>query len=295
MIMLLILAAAAHECYPVKHGRILGSDLAAASAVFAAVPPDLVVGNAPLPGSRRLFEPAELIRIAHANHLEVADLTSLCFERPTALLDPELVKAAMRKSLGSASASIEILTISKYPAPQGELVFPRDSLLQPASGNSAVWNGFVAYDGGRFPVWARIRLTTFQSRVVSVVGLTPGHIVEASDLRVEEVNEFPKRPSPLTTIEGAVGLVARRALPAFSVLTATMLEAPNDVERGQTVAVEVHSGGAVVKAEAKAESAGHRGETITLPKINRGTLFRAEIEGKGRVLVNCLPASEVSQ
>src|ERR1039458_8058424 len=61
MIMLLILAAAAHECYPVKHGRILGSDLAAASAVFAAVPPDLVVGNAPLPGSRRLFEPAQLI------------------------------------------------------------------------------------------------------------------------------------------------------------------------------------------------------------------------------------------
>jgi flagella basal body P-ring formation protein FlgA len=74
-----------------------------------------------------------------------------------------------------------------------------------------------------------------------------------------------------------------------------MLEAPNDVERGQTVAVEVHSGGAVVKAEAKAESAGHRGETIPVRNITSGTLFRAEIEGKGRVLVNCLPASEVSQ
>ena len=295
MIMLLMLAAVAPECHPLGDGRILGSDLAAASAVFAALSPDLVIGNAPIPGARRFFEPAQLIRIAQANHLEAADFAPLCFERSTAALDPELVKAAMRKSLGPTPASIEILSISKYPAPQGELVFPRDSLLQPASGNSAVWNGFVAYDGGRFPVWARIRLTTLQSRVVSVVGLTPGHIVEASDLRVEEVNEFPKRPSPLTTIEGAVGLVARRALPAFSVLTATMLEAPNDVERGQTVAVEVHSGGAVVKAEAKAESAGHRGETIPVRNITSGTLFRAEIEGKGRVLVNCLPASEVSQ
>src|ERR1035441_5888444 len=295
MIGLLMLAAAAHECHPLGHGRILGSDLAAAAAVFAAVPPDLVVGNAPLPGARRLFEPVELIRIAHANHLEVADLTTLCFERSTAVLDPELVKAAMRRSLGPTPASIEILSISKYPAPQGELVFPRDSLLQPASGDSAVWNGFVAYDGGRFPVWARLRLTTLQSRVVSVVGLTPGHIVEASDLRVEEVNEFPRRPSPLTTLDAAVGLVARRALPALSVLTAAMLELPNDVERGQTVMVEVHSGGAVVKAEARAESAGHRGEIIPVRNVTSGMLFRAEIEGKGRVLVNCLSASEVSQ
>jgi flagella basal body P-ring formation protein FlgA len=201
----------------------------------------------------------------------------------------------MRKSLGSTPASIEILAVSKYPAPLGELVFPRDSLLQPASGSAAVWNGYVAYDGGRFPVWARIRLTTLQSRVVSVVGLAPGRIVEASDLRVEEVDEFPRQPSPLTTIGAALGLVARRAIPAFSVLTAAMLEVPNDVERGQTVMVEVHSGGAVVKAEAKAESAGHRGETIPVRNITSGMRFRAEIEGKGRVLVNCLSASEESQ
>jgi flagella basal body P-ring formation protein FlgA len=295
MIMLLMLAAAAHECHPLGHGRILGSDLAAASAIFTALPPDLVIGNAPVPGARRFFEPAELIRIAQANHLPAADFTPLCFERSTAVLDPGLVQAAMRKSLGSTPASIEILAVSKYPAPLGELIFPRDSLLQPASGNSAVWNGFVAYDGGRFPVWARIRLTTLQSRVVSVVGLAPGRIVGASDLRVEEVNEFPRRPSPLTTVEAAAGLVARRAIPAFSVLTAAMLEPPNDVERGQTVMVEVQSGGAVVKAEAKAESAGHRGETIPVRNITSGMLFRAEIEGKGRVLVKCLSAAEESQ
>jgi flagella basal body P-ring formation protein FlgA len=89
--------------------------------------------------------------------------------------------------------------------------------------------------------------------------------------------------------------VARRAIPAFSVLTAAMLEVPNDVERGQTVMVEVHSGNAVVKAEAKAESAGHRGETIPVRNITSGMRFHAEIEGKGRVLVNCLSASEESQ
>ena len=295
MILLLMLAAAAPECHTLGHARILGSDLAAASALFAATPPELVIANAPSPGARRLFEPAELLRIARANQLEVADVTPLCFERSTAPLDPELVKAAMRKSLGAADAKIEILTISKYPAPEGELVFPRVSLMQPASGDSAVWNGYVVYDGGRVPVWARIRLTMLQTRVVSVVDLTPGHVIGPGDVRIEEANEFPRRLAPLTTIETAVGLVTRRAIPAASIMTATMLEAPNDVERGQTVLVEVHSGGAVVKVEAKAESSGRRGDTIAVRNVTSGTLFRAQIESKGRLLVKCRPASEVSQ
>ena len=295
MILFMMLAAASTGCYSLGHGRILGSDLAAASALFAAIPPDLAIANAPSPGARRLFEPAELIRIARTNHLEVADVTTLCFERSTAPLEPELVKAAMRESLGASRATIEILAIGKFPVPQGELVFPRDSLMQPASGDSATWNGYVAYDGGRFPIWARVRLTTLQSRLVSVVDLTPGRIVEAGDLRVEAANEFPRRVAPLTTIEAAIGLVARRAIPAGSVLIATMLEAPNDVERGQTVMVEVHSGGAVVKLEAKAESAGRKGDTVSVRNATSGTLFHAQIEGKGRVLVKCWPASGLSQ
>lgn len=295
MITLLMLAAAASECYSLDHGRILGSDLAGTSAIFAALPPDLVIGNAPVPGARRLFEPAELIRIAQANHLETADFTPLCFERPTAVLDPELVREAMQKSLGAVPASIEILTLSKYPAPRGDLIFPRDSLVQPASGDIAIWNGYVAYDGGRFAVWARIRLTTLQSRLVSVVDLIPGHIVEAADLRLEEVNEFPGRLIPLTRIGEAVGQVTRRSIPAFSVLTATMLGVPNDVERGQTVMVEVHSGAVVIKVDGRAETAGHRGDTISVRNLTSGMVFHAEIEGKGHVRVNCLLLSEVSQ
>lgn len=295
MILFLMLAAVTAKCHPVGHDRILGSDLAAASALFAAAPPDLVIGNAPRPGARRLFEPAELIRIARANSINVSDVGPLCFERSTAPVDPELIKAAMRKSLDTPLATIEVLAVSKYPAPQGELIFPRDSLTQPASGDSAVWNGYVDYDGGHFAVWAQVRLTVPQSRLVAVSDLKPGHIVEASDVRVEEVNEFPRRLAPIKTIEAALGLMARRALPAGTVVTAAMLEPPYDVERGQTVIAEIHSGGAVVKAEAKAESTGRRGETIALRNAKNGFLFRAQIAGKGIVVLNCRPVSEIAQ
>ena len=294
MILFLMLAAVSPECFPVAHDRILGSDLAAASALFAAAPPDLVIANAPRPGARRLFEPAELIRIARANDLDVTDVAPLCFEWPTSPPDPEMAKAAMRKSLGAPQANIEIVTISKYPAPQGELVFPRDSLLQPGSGDSAVWNGYVAYDGGKFPLWAQIRLTMHQSRLVNLVDLLPGHIIEASDVRIEEAEEFPRRPVPLATVEAAVGMAARRAVRAGSVLTATMLEVPNDVERGQPVIVEVQSGGAVVRLEAKSESGGHRGDTVAVRNAASGTLFHAQVTGRGHVMVKCQSSAEVS-
>lgn len=295
MILLLMLAAAVPECHLVEHGRILGSDLAAASALFAAAPPDQVIANAPSPGARRFFEPAELIRIANANHLEVTGVTSLCFQRSAAPLDPALVKSAMQASLGLAHADIEIVMLSKYPAPPGDLVFPRDSLTQPASGDTATWNGYVSYDGGRFSVWARVRLTVPQPRVVSLVDLTPGHIVEASELRLEQANEFPRRTAPLAVLEAAVGMTTRRAIPAGSTLTAAMLETPNDVERGEMVVVEVQSGGAIVKLEAKAESAGRRGDTVGVRNATSGILFRAQIESKGRVSVKCRSTSEVSQ
>jgi flagella basal body P-ring formation protein FlgA len=295
MTLFLILAAISMDCHPLDHDRILGSDLAAASDLFAALPPDLAIANAPRPGARRLVEPAELIRIARANNLEATGVVSLCFERATAPLDPEPVKAAMGRSLSAPSATIEVLALSKFPVPRGELVFPRDSLTPPLSGDAAVWNGYVAYDGGHFPLWAQVRLKVPQSRLVSVVNLAPGHVVEASDVRVEEATGFPRRVAPIGTIDAGVGLVARRALPAGTVLTSAMLEAPYDVERGQTVIVEVQSGGAVIKTEAKAQSSGRRGETVAVRNARSGFLFRAQIEGKGLVVVKCRSVSEVSQ
>ncbi len=295
MILFLMLMAATTECQPIAHDRILGSDLAVASVQLAALSPELVIAHAPRPGARRLFEPAELIRIAKANHLEFNGITGLCFERSTAPLNAELVKTAMRKVLDAPQAAVEILALSKYPAPPGEIVFPRDALAQPVSGDSAVWNGYVDYDGGRFPIWAKVHVTLMQSRLVSAVDLIPGHVIQASDLKVEAANEFPRRVAPLKTVEAAVGSVTRRAIPAGTVLTAPMFEAPNDVERGQTVLVEVHSGSAVVKAEGKAESAGRRGDTVSVRNATSGTLFRAQIEGKGRVMVKCRSTSEVSQ
>src|SRR5580693_2582873 len=108
---ILMLAAATttpSPCQPVTGQRIMGSDLAAASPVFATLPADLVAGFAPQPGSQRVFTSPELMRIAQANGIGANFPASICFERPTAPLEQPDVEKAMRDS-GIGDVQIQIV------------------------------------------------------------------------------------------------------------------------------------------------------------------------------------------
>jgi flagella basal body P-ring formation protein FlgA len=268
--------------------------LAAASPAFASLAPGAVIAYAPQPGARRFFGAAELTRLARANHLAVAGLSSVCFERAVAPLDPDAVRDAMLKSFGAAGTRIEILELSKFPAPKGNIVFPRASLARMFSSDTAVWNGYVEYDKSHFPIWAQVRLTVHETRIVAAGDLKPGRAVRQGDVRVEEADEFPRGPAPLSSLDAVVGRIPRRVIPAGSPVTATELAEPNDVERGQTVVVEVHSGTAVLKLEAQAEGAGHRGDLVPVRNAASGKIFRARIKDRGLVLVECRSVPERS-
>jgi flagella basal body P-ring formation protein FlgA len=292
MIHILLLAAVALDCHTVAGDRILGSDLAAASPVFSAIAPDAAIGNAPQPGARRIFEIDELARIVRAQGLTGVPAGSLCFERFAAPLDPVLVHAAIEKSLAIPEAELTILEVSKFAVPRGELVFPREALPQPGTGDSGMWSGYVAYTGGRFPIWASVRIHVKTRHLVAAHDLTPGHPLAPEDVRVEEAADFPRRVLPLDSADAAIGRVVRRSMRAGTPLMALDLTEPEAVERGQTVSVEVRSGAAVLRLEATAEMSGHRGDTISLRNLASGKIFRARIEERGRAIVD-LPPSEV--
>jgi flagella basal body P-ring formation protein FlgA len=283
---ILMLAVAASPCQPVPGSRIMGSDLAAASPVFATLPVDLVAGFAPQPGSQRVFTAPELMRIAQANGIGVNSPESLCFERPTAPLQQPNIEKAMRDS-GIDDAQIRIVELSKYPAPVGRLVFPREMLGAQSPQGIAVWNGYVEYDGGRFSVWARVHLTVHQRKVTAVRDLRPGHRIGEGDVHIEETDgNLPRTPS-LTSLDAAVGRNPRHLITAGSVLATSDLAESSDVEAGDTVVVEVQSGPTVLSFEAKAESAGRRGDMISLRNSSSGKVFRARVTARNRALVEC--------
>ncbi|MCC6858226.1 MAG: flagellar basal body P-ring formation protein FlgA [Bryobacterales bacterium] len=278
-------------CVPVEGERIEGRHLAAAAAEFAGIAPDAPVAYAPAPGVKRRFSPAGLRALAARHGLRVADGTELpeaCFERRAKPLTREAVEAAVRASLPPAGVTWELLDFSRAPAPDGELIFPAAGLSRPPAGaprSPVFWRGRLKYGGHSLPVWARLRVWRTGRRVVAAEALPAGRPVEAGQLRLETIEGPPFGEPAVSRIEEAAGRVPRRTLRKGEPVTPRLLAAAPDVRRGETVQVEVMEGSARLRFEARAESGGRTGETITVRNPGSGRRFRARIEGRGAVVV----------
>jgi flagella basal body P-ring formation protein FlgA len=271
--------------------RITAGDLAPVFPGLQPVPAETPMALAPAPGVKRVFRAPELRQLAaRLNTAVPAGIGEVCFERPLAPLDPARLRDAMRRQL--PDAAIEIQDYSRLPAPGGELEFPVSGLrpMPCAVGASrdecrGFWSGAVRYAGNRrFIVWAKVKVLVSAPRVIAKVDLKPARRVQASDLRLEMRREFPAA-GLVASIEEAAGRVLRRPVSAGTPLVSEWLDAFKDVARGDTVKVEVWSGGAHLELEAEAEASGSAGETIPVRNPSSKNRFFARVEGKGRVSV----------
>ncbi len=262
--------------------QVVAGDFAAAYPEWLAAPKEAPLGLAPAPGVERVFRVAELRRLAARWNVSPVPDRDLCVARPVNVLSPEVLLAAMRKA--APTARIDLLEFSRQPAPEGELDFPLSGLQQGASGG--YWHGFVRYAGTRrFPVWARVKVLAEGPRVVAAEALRAGAVLDAAQLRVETREELLSGAHFPATIEAVAGQVARHAIAAGAALQQEWLEPSKAVLRGETVMVEVTSGGAHLKLEATAESSGAIGENITVVNPVSKRRFPARVEAKGRVVV----------
>ena len=261
--------------------RILARDLVPAWPALESLPPDTEIGLAPVPGVPRVFGPLELRRVAARFHIAPVPQADICFARQTAPLDPAAMLSAMQREL--PGARIEILDLSRAPAPEGTLDFPRSG-LRPAPGGG-FWSGSVRYAGNRrFVVWARVKVLEVSKRVVAREGLKAGTTLDPS-LLIEETREVPPDTGFAAAIDEVAGKALRRPVAAGEAIRAVWLEAPKLVVRGDTVQVQVQRGGARLELEGRAEASGSAGETIPVLNPLTHRRFRARVEGKGRVSV----------
>lgn len=277
------------SCRPVSSNRILVKDLAAAVPAFRALPVDLPFGFAPVPGAKRNLDPIDLERFARLHGMEVRVSSPVCFEWALSVPSKADIAAAMRATLARDNLKIEIVQISTNPAPHGEVVFPMDRLQRPApTGGSApvLWRGYVLYGGTqRFAIWARVRLSIPATRVMTVKAIRAGEIIQSEQVRLESCEAFPLESAIAQNLEEVVGMMTEQSLPAEVPVIRSLLQAPREVTTGDVVQVWVSSGSARLALFARAESSGRSGEYIMVRNLNNGRLFRARIEGKGRVRV----------
>jgi flagella basal body P-ring formation protein FlgA len=283
----LLAALASPACIPVHSDRIHARDLASAQPAFAALPPDLELGFAPAPGATRIFPLAEIRRIAMANGLKALVTPGpVCFAWPLSIPPEQSLIDAMKQTLAGRNPDIEVIERSLMPAPPGTIVFPLAG-LSAFSDSPAVWRGYIEYaPARRFPLWARVLVRVHETRVVAKEALHTGQRIRASQLVLEPYAGAPTRDEPVTAIGAAEGMLPRFEIAAGAMLSASLLERPKDVERGDTVAVVVSSGGARIEAAGIAEQSGPRGATILVRNPKSGKEFHALVAERDKVVVD---------
>lgn len=262
--------------------QIRAGDLAAASGAFATLDPAMVAGWAPAPGVRRVFPVAELRRIAaRLGALAVPD-TDLCVERTVTPLDAARVLSALRSGL--PEGEVELLEVSRAPAPEGELVFPANRWRR-APGGGYFWNGYVRYAGTkRFAVWAKVAIHARIPVVVATTDLKSGRPIEPAQIRVE-TRDDPLTSGLVRSVDEAVGKYPRRPIRAGIAISAQWLDRAPEVLRGDRVKVEVWSGAAHLELDARAEAAAALGQRVPVRNPDTQRRFFARVEGKARASV----------
>jgi flagella basal body P-ring formation protein FlgA len=284
-------------CEMIANDRILGEDLAKALPGFLdKIPGDAVIGYSPAPGARRIFKSLELQRIGAPYGVTVAPDAEACFAWSLQPLTDDVVRAAIRDSLQSPDARIDVLAISSNQAPAGKISFPISGLLASTltgPETPVTWRGEVLYPGSRkFSVWARVKISATMTRVVATQLILPGQNIAADQVRVETYDDFPLRNDIARNLEEVVGRMPRRALRmAMPVFRSDLIE-PLQVQRGDLVDVTAISGAAQLRMPALAETPGRQGDMISLKNPRTGKIFRARIEAKDKALVVAWPLAD---
>jgi flagella basal body P-ring formation protein FlgA len=287
--LLLNMLARSGSCEMINGDQITGADLARALPAFLSMPRDAILGYSPAPGGRRVFSFPELEKIAKKYGVTAPENSTACFEWRLLPLNEDVVRAAIRESLGAPEARVEVLAMSKTLAPLGKLVFPVSGLSASTGIDSTTpvtWRGEVLYHSShKFSVWARVRVAATTTRVVATELILPGRAVTATQVRLETYDDFPLRNDIARSLDEVIGRVPRRAIRAELPVFRTDLVEPFQVQRGEIVQVTAISGGTELRMEALAQNSGRQGDMISLKNERSGKTFMARIEGKDRALV----------
>jgi flagella basal body P-ring formation protein FlgA len=139
------------------------------------------------------------------------------------------------------------------------------------------------------PGWTLyVTVTVAQSETVVVAArpVTAGHALTADDLKLAAlpVQQFAGREVYFDPAQ-LIGAEADMSLSSGMPITSDNVQAPVMVKAGQTVAVNVVSGGVQLSLDATAEQTGRIGDTILLSNPSTGRRFSAQVTASGVELV----------
>jgi len=128
-----------------------------------------------------------------------------------------------------------------------------------------------------------------QAVVVAARPIAAGQTIGSDDLTVrKEPDSSYMGRQVYFDPDALIGTTAAMTLPAGSILSPNLVEEPETVRAGQTVSVDVRSGGLDVSIVAVADQSGRVGDMILLTNPSSGRRFPAQVTRAG-LLVQLQP------
>ncbi len=206
---------------------------------------------------------------------------------------PETVRARVARlvgrMLGVENKDLRLLFDRADGEFLGAAVGERRVEVQPASSPSSGHLALVVwiYEGDRLVESRTVKAAAQVRREVVVVtqDVERGSAMPREHLRVETLWLEAGGSAPVSSLEHAAGLHARRRLAAGTALRMDVVEAPLAIRRGELVTVHCVSGGVVVKAIGRAQADAREGEYVDLLLEGAAQTFRARAAGQGRAVL----------
>jgi len=293
LLLVLVFRPALAACIAVAGEDIHARDLARAAPAFSAADPDQIIGRTPATGARRVFTARDLILAAQRLGIVPPESPpdGVCVERAVHPLSEEKLRAAMAASFAGMSVEIAVADFSRYPVPDGQLVFPLSGLGVPPPAHPdtpVVWRGKVVLEGGRsVEIGARVRLAAMNSACVAVTDIHAGSQIGENQIRMTRISGFPLPSGPrVGDLRDVAGRIAKRSIVAGEEILPQMLEDVHEIRAGEMVQVVADCGNARVSLEALALGNGRKGETIVVRNPVTHSAFRAIVQARGQVVVH---------
>jgi flagella basal body P-ring formation protein FlgA len=290
-VLTLFVSCAAAGCIAVDGPQITAGDLAKVSSEFAKLDSTLVFSFAPVIGTQRIIPATELEQWATEHELGKLSVSSACFERADYELAPDDIVRALKAAIGIADdLRIDVLEVCHCKVPTGRLEFPISGASLPPIGHPetpVLWRGrLVAADGHPYPVWVRTQVIASVVVVRAAKSLRSGQVLRREDLEEAKISDSPLRARGAETLAAYEGQIMNISVARGATLQRELVHRPSDVERGSLVQVEVVNGGAHLLLAARAETAGNKGDVITLINPTGATRFHASVTGPERAEIS---------
>ncbi|SMF36185.1 flagella basal body P-ring formation protein FlgA [Alteromonadaceae bacterium Bs31] len=157
--------------------------------------------------------------------------------------------------------------------------------IKQVSSNASITVKTSCREGARWTLYIPASVKTLQQVLIARRNLAKGETLEKSDLGYKSVNTAKLTGSYVEDMERLLGMELKRSIRANQVVKLNFVQAPNVIQKGETVVLRAKLSSLTVETEGTALSNGQVGQKIKVRNDKSRRIVDGLVTGPGQVLV----------